>query len=83
MEFHGNRWKSMEFHGTSMEYPWSIHGVPWNAMEFHGVSLEVHGIPGNIVEFHGMPWGSLKYRCSFMEIAIARPWSLIEYHAFL
>ena len=29
--------------------------------------MEIHGILWNIVEFHGMPWGSLKYRYSFME----------------
>ena len=70
MEFHGNRWKSMEFHGTSMEchaVPWIIHRVPWNAMEFHEVLMEVHGISWNIVEVHGMPWGSLKCRWSPME----------------
>ena len=73
-------WSSMEWNGvpwsihvvpwTAMEFlgvPWNSDGVPWTAMKFHGVSLEVHGIPGNIVEFHGMPWGSLKYQCSFME----------------
>ena len=62
---------SMDFHGTSMECPWSIcgvfmefHGVPWNAMEFHrvpGNAMEFHGLSfefhglGVSVEFHGVP----------------------------
>ena len=54
----------MEFHGTSMEYPWSsmechgvpwsIHGVPWNAMEFHGVPWSSDGVPWNAMKFHGV-----------------------------
>ena len=77
MEIYGNRWKSMEFHETLMEYswssmechgvPWSIHGVPPSSMKLWWSSMECHEIPWNIVEFHGMPWGSLKYRCSSME----------------
>ena len=88
---HGIPWKSMEFHDTPMEYPWSIHGVPWNAMEFHGVSMEFHGMPWSSMEY---PWSSMEYPWRSMEChgvswstdaapwnAIACPWSSIEYHA--
>ena len=44
MEFHGNRWKSMEFHDTSMEF----HGMPWSSMEYPWSSMECHGVPWSI-----------------------------------
>ena len=64
---HGIPWKSMEFHKTPMEHPWSIHGVPWNAMEFHGVpwnAMEFHGVS---MEIHGMPWSSTEFHEVVME----------------
>ena len=69
MEFHRNLWKSMEFYGTSIEYPGSIHGGPWNAMEFHGICME----------FHGMPWSSTEFHEVLMEVH-GIPWNIVEFH---